>query len=76
MRLRGTTTNIWRRTRVVDVGNVVLCCNCATSAMFLRRFAPPLVQYVDGEEVILWVNKVGPFRNPQETYKCKAGVRR
>lgn len=24
--------------------------------------------YVDGEEVILWVNKVGPFRNPQETY--------
>src|SRR3989338_2949724 len=24
--------------------------------------------YTVGEEVILWVNKVGPFRNPQETY--------
>ena len=24
--------------------------------------------YSVGEEVILWVNKVGPFRNPQETY--------
>jgi len=24
--------------------------------------------YEDGEEVILWVNKVGPYRNPQETY--------
>ena len=26
-------------------------------------------QYEDGEEVILWVNKVGPYRNPQETYR-------
>lgn len=26
------------------------------------------LQYQYGEEVILWVNKVGPFRNPQETY--------
>jgi transmembrane 9 superfamily protein 3 len=25
-------------------------------------------KYVAGEEVILWVNKVGPLRNPQETY--------
>lgn len=25
--------------------------------------------YVDGEPVNVWVNKVGPFRNPQETYK-------
>jgi transmembrane 9 superfamily protein 3 len=25
-------------------------------------------RYDDGEEVVLWVNKVGPFRNPQETY--------
>jgi len=25
--------------------------------------------YENGEEVILWVNKVGPFRNPQETYE-------
>lgn len=24
--------------------------------------------YKEGDEVILWVNKVGPFRNPQETY--------
>jgi len=27
-----------------------------------------LPQYTDGEEVTLWVNKVGPFPNPQETY--------
>ncbi len=26
------------------------------------------VQYDDGEEVYLWMNKVGPFPNPQETY--------
>lgn len=25
-------------------------------------------QYEDGEEVYLWMNKVGPFPNPQETY--------
>ena len=24
--------------------------------------------YKDGEEAILWVNKVGPYHNPQETY--------
>lgn len=34
--------------------------------------------YKDGEAVMLWVNKVGPFNNPQETYNyfylpfCKA----
>ena len=27
-----------------------------------------LVQYKDGEPVRLWVNKVGPYDNPQETY--------
>lgn len=26
------------------------------------------VPYKDGDPVALWVNKVGPFRNPQETY--------
>jgi transmembrane 9 superfamily member 3 len=25
-------------------------------------------RYERGEEVILWVNKIGPYRNPQETY--------
>jgi len=25
-------------------------------------------RYTDGEEVIIWVNKVGPYHNPQETY--------
>jgi hypothetical protein len=35
-------------------------------------------RYKDGEAVVLWVNKVGPFNNPQETYNyyalpyCKA----
>lgn len=26
------------------------------------------MQYKDGEAVRLWVNKVGPYDNPQETY--------
>ena len=26
------------------------------------------LQYQDGEAVTLWVNKVGPYNNPQETY--------
>lgn len=31
---------------------------------------PPLLapQYAVGDEVKLWVNKVGPYNNPQETY--------
>lgn len=35
-------------------------------------------QYEVGEEVVVWVNKIGPFNNPQETYTynslpfCKA----
>ena len=27
-----------------------------------------VVQYNVGEQVRLWVNKVGPYNNPQETY--------
>ena len=30
--------------------------------------APLHVQYQMGESVRLWVNKVGPYNNPQETY--------
>ena len=26
------------------------------------------VQYGNGDQVVLWVNKVGPYNNPQETY--------
>lgn len=26
------------------------------------------LQYVDGEEVVLWMNTVGPYHNRQETY--------
>ncbi|KAI8467088.1 MAG: hypothetical protein J3K34DRAFT_524003 [Monoraphidium minutum] len=29
-------------------------------------------RYKDGEPVVLWVNKVGPFNNPQETYNYYA----
>ena len=25
-------------------------------------------EYEDGEEVTLWMNKIGPYHNPQETY--------
>lgn len=37
-----------------------------------------LLQYGDSEQVVIWVNKIGPFNNPQETYTynslpfCKA----
>lgn len=36
-------------------------------------------KYDDGEQVVLWTNKVGPYNNPQETFNyytlpfCKAG---
>lgn len=26
------------------------------------------LQYSKGDEVVIWVNKIGPFNNPQETY--------
>lgn len=35
----------------------------------LRTYGCPIrAQYKDGEPVRLWVNKVGPYDNPQETY--------
>lgn len=27
------------------------------------------VQYIDKEEIVLWMNTVGPYHNRQETYK-------
>lgn len=33
-----------------------------------RTGLPSQLQYKDGEPVRLWVNKVGPYDNPQETY--------
>ena len=38
------------------------------------------MQYGQGDQVMLWVNKVGPYNNPQETYNyyslpfCSPGV--
>lgn len=34
----------------------------------------PLVQYKDTEEVTVWLNKVGPYHNPQEVCACAAVV--
>ena len=41
-----------------------------------KDFSPPptphtasSAQYEPGEKVNLWVNKVGPYHNPQETYE-------
>lgn len=28
-----------------------------------------LLQYDDGEEVVLWMNTIGPYHNHQETYR-------
>ncbi|XP_019180969.1 PREDICTED: transmembrane 9 superfamily member 1-like [Ipomoea nil] len=36
------------------------------SALFLVN--PICAKYQDGDPVTLWVNKVGPYNNPQETY--------
>lgn len=49
----------------------------ALAAVLLAAAAPALAsernnRYADGEPVTLWVNKVGPFNNPQETYNYYA----
>lgn len=41
---------------------------CTHHAPCSRRFTPEPPQYVVGDAVRLWVNKVGPYNNPQETY--------
>ena len=42
---------------------------CALLALFSSANAGEYDHtYKDGEEAILWVNKVGPYHNPQETY--------
>lgn len=28
-----------------------------------------ILQYIDKEEIVLWMNTVGPYHNRQETYK-------
>lgn len=38
------------------------------SSVFFQLIFFNLMQYKEGEQVILWVNKVGPYNNPQETY--------
>ena len=43
----------------------VLCC-------YVVKILMPLLvvlQYEDGEEVVLWMNTVGPYHNRQETYE-------
>lgn len=34
----------------------------------LARAPPTTPQYNIGDQVRIWVNKVGPYNNPQETY--------
>ncbi|KAK9858026.1 hypothetical protein WJX84_004925 [Apatococcus fuscideae] len=41
---------------------------CALCVLSLCRAAESNHKYTDGEDVRLWVNKVGPYNNPQETY--------
>ena len=43
--------------------------HCNTRPKWHRRIESPVEsQYNVGEAVRLWVNKVGPYNNPQETY--------
>lgn len=37
---------------------------------------PPQPQYQVGDTVTLWVNKVGPYNNPQETCECPLRLQR
>ena len=35
---------------------------------FVKRIYISSFQYTDGEEVVVWMNTVGPYHNRQETY--------
>jgi len=56
--------------RLLWVG--VVCVGLAVLVLTVVPFSPSgwahEHRYEEGEEVVLWVNKVGPFANPQETY--------
>ncbi|XP_051139427.1 transmembrane 9 superfamily member 1-like [Andrographis paniculata] len=41
---------------------------CFFVVVFSLLIPDALAKYQDGETVTLWVNKVGPYNNPQETY--------
>ena len=36
--------------------------------IFCELYTVFVLQYEDGEEVVLWMNTVGPYHNRQETY--------
>lgn len=42
----------------------------ARSCISAIHCLPPTTcaQYEKGEQVVLWLNKIGPYHNPQETY--------
>lgn len=42
--------------------------NIVPNSSHVIKFLLSLLQYQDGDPVTLWVNKVGPYNNPQETY--------
>ncbi|GMF28505.1 unnamed protein product [Phytophthora lilii] len=43
--------------------------NLVISGRHIAVISPRVIlQYAPGEEVVVWVNKIGPFNNPQETY--------
>jgi hypothetical protein len=67
--------------RAAQLPALLLLALAAATAALLPQPAAANEQnhrYKDGEPVALWVNKVGPFNNPQETYNyyalpyCKA----
>ena len=64
-----------RRLRLCGVLLLVVGCALAPAP---ARGDEDAHRYKDGEAVKLWVNKVGPYNNPQETYNyfnlpfCKA----
>jgi transmembrane 9 superfamily protein 3 len=62
------------RARVVFLllGTILVCLHVCTATEYDHKYAV-------GDTVMLWVNKVGPYNNPQETYNyyslpfCKPG---
>jgi hypothetical protein len=62
---------MWKYLASILVLSSILSLVVGDGAVCMRFFQMSLIPnktYQDQEEVILWVNKVGPYANPQEAY--------
>ena len=59
------TTNLLSLATMATTAAVVAAAAVAPTATLADESSH---RYADGEEVVLWLNKIGPYHNPQETY--------